>query len=180
MKILIIPVVATALIFAGCTKSSVESASKEFNNLPAAVQKTVHTSVPTGEVADVDRETRDGRFVYQIKFRDSDRHPPLWVAEDGTIVKYEAGRAMGGSPGEVGVTKGTAGQYELSALPVPVQKAIEENAPRADVADIHRNEQNGRVLYDIEYAGKKTKPSIQISEDGTIVKPLARTPVDKR
>jgi hypothetical protein len=171
---IIIPMLAGALLVGGCTKTNVERASTEFNQLPAAVQKSVHSAVPEGEVANVDEDKRNGLTVYQIKFRDSDRHPDMWVSPDGTILRNEPSRAMGAPSDRANVNVGAA-QSELSALPVAVQKSIQQNAPRAEVTSIRRNEQNGRVIYDIEYAGKKENPSIQVAEDGTLIKSLSTT-----
>jgi hypothetical protein len=172
MKKQIIPIIVAASVAVSCTKTNVERVSNEFNQLPVAVQKSVHTAAPDAEIAGVDEDKRNGLTVYQIKFRDSDRHPDIWVAPDGTVLRNEPSRAMGGTADRSSVNRGGA-QSEFSALPVPVQKAIEQNAPRAEVTSIRRNDQNGRVIYEIEYAGKKQNPTIQVSEDGAIVKPLS-------
>ena len=174
MKNKIIPIVAAASMLVGCTKTSVKTASEEFNELPAAVQKSVRASEPNAEVADVDKDTRNGLEVYKIDFREPDRHPSIWVAPDGTVLKTDTERAMGRAPETVNANKGSGAQSELSALPLPVQKAINENAPKAEVSSIRRNEQNGRIYYDIEYAGKKENPTIQVAEDGSVVRALSK------
>ena len=72
-------------------------------------------------------------------------------------------------------------QNQLSALPMSVQKVIQANAPRADVTDIRRKEENGRVFYEVEYAGKDHKPTLQVDEAGHILKlPDEATKSDKR
>lgn len=159
--------VMAAGLIAGCSQS-VEQASKEFNALPPAVQQTVHARVPSGEVADVTQRSRDGRKVYEISFRDAQKHPPLIVAQDGSVVKYEQG-TVGGGLAEQGLSRGSSIQADISALPVAVQRAILENAPKADLSEVRRTEQDGRVIYEIEYAGKGRNPRIEVTEDGSVL-----------
>ena len=170
----LITLTAAVALLVGCEQRNVEKASKDFNQLPAAVQKTVRTQAPNAEIADVDQKTRDGMTVYEVKFRDKDQHPPMEVAADGTLMRYEAGKpAASGAPGPVeGKAKGAASSLEsqITALPMSVQKVVRANAPRAEVTDIRRKEDNGRVIYEIEYAGKDHKPTLQVDDTGHILK----------
>lgn len=174
MKTKILTLMAVVGLLAGCTKSNVQQASQEFNQLPAAVQKTVRAQAPDAEIADVKRDTRNGHEIYVIQFRDKQRYPAMEVAADGMLVKYQAGEAAMGSAGAYeGTVKGRVSdsmQKEYSALPVGVQKAIEANAPKAEVVDIRRKEENGQVFYEVEYAGKDHKPVLRVGTDGHIFK----------
>jgi uncharacterized membrane protein YkoI len=174
MKKYLILLTTAAAFLVGCEQRNVERASKEFNQLPEAVQKTVRAQAPDAEIADVEQKTRDGITVYEIQFRDKQRHPSMAVAADGKLMRYEAGTAAMGRPdAPEGTLKGATGssvQNELSALPMAVQKAIQANAPKAEVVDIRRKEENGRVVYEIEYAGKDRKPTLQVDATGHILK----------
>jgi uncharacterized membrane protein YkoI len=184
MKLYLITVATAAAMLVGCEQRNVENASQKFNNLPAAVQKTVRAQAPNAEIADIDQKTRDGVTVYEIQFRDKQAHPPMEVAADGTLMRYEAGKPASGAPGPIeGRVKGTASSLEsqITALPMNVQKAIQANAPRAEVVDINRKEENGRVFYEIQYAGKDHKPTLHVGEDGHIYKlPSEEVKPDKR
>src|SRR5690348_5057357 len=122
MKKHLVTMAAAAALFVGCDQRNVERASNEFNQLPAAVQKTVRAQAPNAEVANVEQKNRNGVAVYEIQFRDKDRYPAMQVAADGTLVRYEAGSAAMGAPDRVeGETKGAASsslQNQLSALPM--------------------------------------------------------------
>ena len=185
MKLYLITLSTAAAFLVGCEQRNVEQASQEFNQLPSAVQKTVRAQAPNAEVADIEQKNRDGVTVYQIEFRDKQRNPAMEVAADGTLLRYEAGKAAAGAPGTVeGQAKGAAASStanQITALPMTVQKAIQANAPRAEVVDINRKEENGRVYYEIEYAGKDRKPTLQVGEDGHIYKlPTEEAKSDKR
>jgi uncharacterized membrane protein YkoI len=134
----------------------------------------VRTQAPDAEIADVEQKSRDGVTVYEIQFRDKERYPAMAVATDGTLMRYEAGTAAMGKPGlNEGQVKGSTDssvKNQLSALPMSVQKVIRANAPQAEVVDIRRKEDNGRVFYEVEYAGKERKPVLQVGADGHIFK----------
>jgi uncharacterized membrane protein YkoI len=174
MKKQIAVMITAAAFLVGCEQRSVEHASSEFNQLPDAVQKTVRAQAPNAEIADVEQKTRDGVTMYEIQFRDRERHPAMAVATDGTLMRYEAGTAAMGRPDAAeGKVKGAADssvKNQLSALPMSVQKVIQASAPRAEVVDIRRKEENGRVFYEVEYAGKDRKPVLQVGQDGHIYK----------
>lgn len=184
MKLYLITLGTAAAFLVGCEQRNVEQASHDFNQLPAAVQKTVRAQAPNAEIADIDQKSRDGVTVYQIQFRDKEHHPAMEVAADGTLMRYEAGKPAAGAPGTFEErAKGSASSMEnkISALPMSVQKAIQANAPRAEVVDINRKEENGRVFYEIQYAGKERKPTLQVGEDGHIYKlPSEEAKTDKR
>ena len=174
MKTRILSLVAVTGLLAGCHQN-VERASHEFNQLPAAVQNVVREKAPNAEIADIKKETRNGREVYAVQFRDKERYPAMEVAADGMLVKYEAGQAALGRPappeGEVKGKAASSTGSDISALPISVQKAISANAPRAEVVDVRRKEENGKVVYEIEYAGNRDhKPVLRIGADGHIYK----------
>ena len=172
MKKLLTMCVSAAFICVGCNQPTVEQASQEFNQLPEVVRQVVRSKAPNAEIADVEKKTRQGRVLYEIQFRDPQRYPAMEVAADGMIVKYEAGTvALGRSGPPLEVQQGSgSSKGPLSALPLGVQQAIEAHAPRAPAVDIRRTEKNGRVVYEVEYAGREPRPVLHVTADGTIVK----------
>lgn len=175
MKTQLLTLIAAGALLAGCTQNQVEQASQEFNQLPAPVQAAVREKAPNAEIADIKKDNRNGYEVYVVQFREKERYPAMEVGADGMLVKYQADTAAMGSPGKLeGEVKGrvaSAMQNEYSALPMSVQKEIHVNAPRAEVVDIRRTEENGKVVYEVEYAGNKDhKPVLRIGADGHILK----------
>ena len=66
MKSILLTSVLGIGLLAGCTPNSVENASKQFNELPPAVQATVRSKAPDAEVANIKKDTRNGVNVYVI------------------------------------------------------------------------------------------------------------------
>jgi len=59
-------------------------------DLPQAVRETLKKRFSTAEVADIDKQTKDGRTVYKISFMEPGKNPTIYVAEDGSVVEGDA------------------------------------------------------------------------------------------
>jgi uncharacterized membrane protein YkoI len=150
-KVVISLLAAAGLLAVGCNNQSLESASSDFNSLPPAVQKTIRAQAPNGEIAGVSRTTTNGMNAYKVKFRMEGSTPTIIVAENGTLLSSELPHQAGAA-----------------------QKTIKEKAPNAQIADISRHEQNGRVIYEVEFKDSGKNPSIKVAEDGTLVQDLQK------
>ena len=171
MKIHVATLLAAAGLLAGCNRS-IESASQDFNQLPPAVQKTVRAQAPNGEIAKVDHKTENGMDVYEIEFREPGTNPKIIVGADGKLMSTDVARPAGAV--ERALTPTGAVGTKFSALPAAVQKTIQGHAPNIEIADIARHENDGRVIYEVEFKDKGKNPSIKVAEDGTLVQNLQK------
>jgi hypothetical protein len=57
-------------------------------SLPQSVQNTLKEKATALEVSHIHKANIDGKMVYQVKFLDSEKAPPMWIREDGTPVKW--------------------------------------------------------------------------------------------
>ncbi len=175
MKTYLIPLTLAAGLLAGCDRT-VEQASQDFNSLPPSVQKAVRAEAPNAEVAHVDTRTENGATVYEVEFREPGANPKLLVSSDGTILNSAGTRKTEGLVGTVekALTPTGAVGTQFSALPEKVQKSIQSHAIGAQIRDISRGEDNGRVIYTIEFVDSGKNPTMKIAEDGTIVQGLQK------
>ena len=171
MKKYLVTVIAATSLLTACNRS-IESASKDFNELPPAVQKTVRAQAPNGEIAHVSHHTDKGMDVYDIEFREPGSNPKISVMSDGKLVSTDMARPAGAV--ERALTPTGAVGTKFSALPEVVQKTIQKSAPPNDIADISRHENNGRVIYEVEFKDKGKNPTIRVAEDGTLVQDLQK------
>src|SRR3954469_2630692 len=186
MKKELLVTMAAAALLAGCSDNKLGSSNttaadpkvaSEFNDLPPAVRATVNREVPNGVIDKVSSDTKDGRVVYKIKFRDEGINPSILVAADGTLLKSDISRdkALGATGASVDATAGSSkGNVKFTQLPPKVQKTIRDRSPDAKVADIDKHTRNGRVVYDVSFEEKGTNPKMTIAEDGTVVKDLEK------
>ena len=127
MKQAVLSLAVATGILAGCSPS-VETASKKFNELPPAVQKTVRAQAPESEIANVSSTTQNGQQAYEVTFRQKGGNPRVVVAANGTLLSSELGRTAGTLDRMLAPTGATGTQF--SALPEVVQKTILARAPQ--------------------------------------------------
>ena len=171
MKKCVITLVAATGLLVGCNQN-IKSASEDFNTLPPAVQKTVRAQAPNAEIAGVSAKTENGAKVYEVELREEGRNPKLVVAADGTLVSSDLPKPAGALQRLLTPT-GAVGT-PFSALPDAAQKAIQAHAPNAQIASITRHQENGRVIYEVEFKDQGTNPTMEVAEDGTVVQTLQK------
>ena len=92
MKIQMMIVTVALGLMAGCAShninepAGVQAMGTRFNELPLAVQNTIRAQNPTGQIADIDKEKRSGRLVYEVQFAEPGLNPKLHIAEDATLL----------------------------------------------------------------------------------------------
>ena len=161
-------------------------ADHRLEDLPPAVQKTIREQSGGQKIADIDRETRTGRTVWEVEFEKDGRNTEIHVGEDGTLIP-EAGllgrtdSTVATRPGERTTAAGTpagtqTGRSGLAMgtrwedLPPAVQQKATQFGGKEKVADIDRETEDGRVVYEIEFKREGRNLEIEFGEDGSIVK----------
>ena len=78
------------------------------------------------------------------------------------------------------LTGGPVTGTTINDLPQPVKNKLKELAPTAEIADIDKQSQGGRVIYRITFTGSGRNPTMYIAQDGTIVQnmPTDKTPTE--
>src|SRR5262245_39916343 len=62
------------------------------SDLPRPVRDTLKKQVPSGEVADIDKQILGSDVVYKISFTDPSNTPSLYIAQDGRVVQGQTNR----------------------------------------------------------------------------------------
>jgi uncharacterized membrane protein YkoI len=172
MKKYTIALIAATGLMVGCNQS-IENASTKFNELPPAVQKTVRAQAPNSEITAVNKTTDNGMEVYEVKFKQPDGSTPkVMVSLDGRLLSSDFPKTAGAI--ERALTPTGATGTKFSALPEAAQKTIKAKAPDAQIADISRHEENGRVFYTVEFTEKGKNPTMKVAEDGSLIQDLQK------
>ena len=167
MKNYVIALGAASLMLVGCNQN-VEKASAEFNQLPPDVQKTVRAHSPNGEITAVAKKEQDGQTVYHIDFVDGAASPSIIVAADGRMLQSDSTKGAPGMLDKMTTGRGAVGT-QLSALPQPVQKTVQEHSPNAVIAGISSADENGLKVYTIEFKTDGENRKLRVAENGTII-----------
>jgi uncharacterized membrane protein YkoI len=62
---------------------------KDIDELPPAVRATVERETTGGQIEEIERESKDGRVVYEVEFTRDGLEIELEIAEDGTVLERE-------------------------------------------------------------------------------------------
>jgi len=57
------------------------------SDLPKPVRDTLQKRVPSGEVADIDKQMLGEQVVYKISFTDPTNSPAVYISQDGRVVQ---------------------------------------------------------------------------------------------
>jgi uncharacterized membrane protein YkoI len=87
---------------------------------PKAVQDAVKARFPKAEVTSVEKETEDGKVVYDIELKHRDRKYEMDILEDGTVIEIEKEIAAKDLP--EAVTKGIEAKYPRATLKEVMEK----------------------------------------------------------
>ena len=78
--------------------------------------------------------------------------------------------SMGGAENDRNVlTGGPVTGTTINDLPQPVKNKLKELAPAAEIADIDKQTQGGRVVYRITFTEPGRNPTMYIAQDGAII-----------
>jgi len=108
MRVFIVVGLAMASLVCGCggkSKNMGGSAENDQNvltggpvtgtrivDLPQAVRDTLKERVPAAEIADIDKQDRDGMVVYRITLSRPGLHPTMYISEDGHVLSGMSNR----------------------------------------------------------------------------------------
>jgi len=177
IKVYVVTLIAAAGLAVGCNQS-VESNSQAFNTLPPAVQKSVRAQSPNGEITGVSKTTENGMDAWKVDIRNqgANKDNEMVVAADGKVLSSDMPNSPNGVVSTVkkALTPTGAVGTKFSALPEAVQKTIQAHAPDAQISDIERHSDNGRVIYEVQFQDTGKNPSIRVAEDGTLVQDLQK------
>lgn len=70
------------------------------------------------------------------------------------------------------LTGGPVTGTTIKDLPQAVKNTLKEKAPTAEIADIDKESQGGRVIYRITFSEPGKNPPMYLSQDGTIVQDI--------
>jgi hypothetical protein len=56
-------------------------------DLPQPVKDTLKQKAASAEIADIDRQSQGGRFIYRITFTEPAKNPTMYISQDGSIVQ---------------------------------------------------------------------------------------------
>jgi uncharacterized membrane protein YkoI len=139
------------------------SRSLTLEELPQDVGKTAKLQAAGREIVDIDRETWNGKAVYEVEFKERGRNAYVYIDEDGAVVRDE-----GKTEAEARARLDFMGT-QIGDTPAAVQKTIRRLVDEKEIVDIDRRSERGRTVYRFEMRGFEGRRELKIAEDGRVV-----------
>jgi uncharacterized membrane protein YkoI len=134
------------------------------DKLPKAVADAIKARFPGGKITGAEKETEDGKVVYDIELTSGGLKYEMDIHADGTIIEVEK---------------------EIKDVPTAITKAVEGKYPKAKIVEVMEvNKVEGKketpIHYEvtIEVDGKKSE--VIVSLDGKTVKTEAEEKKEKK
>lgn len=171
-----------ALLWAGCRQpgaraasgfeypytNSVKSVGAAFAALPLPAKHTIRAHVGATEISGISELNVSGEKVYEVTFATSGLFPPLYVAEDGSLLNPDFTVAVGAAESPGGTETGGSSKIALADLPEPVRKQLVTSSPKAVVSSIEKELWGNREVYLITL-DDAAKTRLYIESDGTVL-----------
>lgn len=177
--ILLVPV-GLALLWAGCRQpgagassatrytNPVTSVGAAFAALPLPAKHAVRAQAGATEITGITELRVSGQRVYQVTFATSGLLPPLYVAEDGSLLNPDFTVAVGAAESPGGTETGGITNIALADLPEPVRKQLLASSPTVVVSSIEKELWGNREVYLITL-DDTAKTRLYIESDGTVL-----------
>jgi len=143
----------------------------KIEDLPAAVQKTVRDQAAGANVADIDREDRTGRTIYEVEFETAGVNREIHVAADGTLLTEEQASTQLGYDRDADRTRvrEKENNMKFTDLPAAVQATVKQQGSENQIADIDSYRRNGKLVYEVEFRREGPNREIHVGEDGKLM-----------
>lgn len=158
----------------------------QFDELPTRVQDALQTRAGNARIEDIDKQSRNGRVIYEIAYKNNGQHTELRMDEAGTLLDANGnplpgavgsspavttGTGSAASPGQRAVitTRPAPQKMTFNQLPAAAQAAIRAQAGTAAIEDIDRSVRNGVVVFELAFKRNGEHQEILVAEDGCVL-----------
>lgn len=138
------------------------------DQVPAAVKATIVRESVGGKITEIERETENGKTIYEVEFLLNGKEIEIKVAPDGTLL----GREVEGEGDD-------EDDLTIDQVPEPARGALFKLAGDANIVKAEREREHGVLVYEAEWVENGTKHEAAVTADGTLVEIEELIPPEK-
>ena len=128
------------------------------DQVPAAVKATILEEAAGAKITEIERETKNGKTVYEAEFLLNGQEIEIKVAPDGTLLSREA-EDEGDDEDEL----------TIDQVPEPARGALLKLAGDAKIIKAEREREHGVLIYEAEWMANGTKHEAAVTADGALI-----------
>lgn len=137
------------------------------DQVPAAVKATILKAAEGGAVKEVERESRDGKTVYEADVVKDGKEIELQVAEDGKLIAREDGDKEEKEEGDDEEDDEEA--IAIDRIPAAARESLAKHANGAKITKVTREREDGAELFEAEWSVDGLARSVEVTADGEMV-----------
>ena len=146
------------------------------DQVPAAVKATILKEAAGAKIREIERETKDGKTVYEAEFLVDGKEVEVKIAPDGTL--------LGRHPEEQGDDDDDDeedGEDDLTIdqVPEPARGALLRLAGGEKIIEAEREREHGVIVYEAAWMANGTEHGAAVTADGTLIEIEETIPVDQ-
>jgi len=144
------------------------------DQVPEAVRATILREAAGAKITEIERETENGKTVFEADFLRDGQEIEIQVAPDGTLLGKEIEQEDDDEEG-----------IPIDQVPEPARKALRELAGPGTVLRAERDSEDGVIVYGAKWTLNGTKHEAAVTADGTLIEteeiiPVANAPAAVR
>ncbi|MBN2376289.1 MAG: PepSY-like domain-containing protein [Sedimentisphaerales bacterium] len=141
------------------------------DEVPAVVKATILKEANGAEIKEIEKEVEDGKVVYEAEFEVDGQEVEVEVAEDGTLLSREIDDEdeVGDVDDDEDEDNEDEVEVSLDEVPAAVKATILKEANGAEVEEVEKEVEDGKVVYEAEFMVDGQEVEIEVAEDGTLL-----------
>src|SRR5688572_764152 len=135
----------------------------KFQDLPAGLQEKIRSQVGgSAEIQDVDRNTRDGKTIYEVGYKKDGQH------NEAQFEYNEPQQVISSSSSS---SSAASQKISYDQLPENVKRVAQSYVQDGEVNDVDRQVRNGQTTYEIGYKLRDggSQRELVVSENGDVL-----------
>lgn len=155
MKTRILSLVAISSAF--LLQANAEKVKME--QVPAHVRDQIRAQAGSARIEDIDKETRNGKTVYEVAFKEDGQHREFRVEDNGAPYSAPAAAAL------------DSRKIGYDALPQAVKRTVHSRIRGAEINDIDRQVKDGKTTYEVGYKSPEgDQRELLIADNGAVLR----------
>lgn len=154
-----VPLAILLLGLTGCTDDEEVPVEK----LPKAVVKAIKAKYPDATLVEAEKETDDGKTVYEVKIKTGGKKFEIKVSVDGTIQPEDDDKKPSKKKPDDDEEK-----IAVDKLPKVITKAVLAKYPDAQIRTAVKENENGQTIYGLKLTSGGKKFVLKVTAEGTI------------
>lgn len=162
MKTPFLSILTTAALCGGLHTTELSAQEVKFNDLPRAVQQTINSQIGAGGITSIQRTTRNGIELYEVRSGQSGSKP-FYVSATGTVINLD--QVIARTPTRDGTRKAT-----FNELPAAVQNTVRAQAGNAPIEDVDVTRKDGQTTYEVAFKREGQNVELAVDPQGKVLR----------